>query len=211
MIRNEEAKYLSSVEWIHSYHKKKNIPRNLHFVRAIEKNLRNLALKRLKLQALISIQEIKFSKTGITIQGPRTISSRTDVGFAFGELEWITWRSSGVFFVGQPSRDLSTGSPPGLTDGTNAERWLIWRMTISRRLKRLRGYPVHGIHLFWIRHKFFFPLFSTSVSLKVKKKKKIVVPMIFTFFYFLLIFFYLELAYFNNFFSLFFSFYCHDY
>lgn len=33
--------------------KKKNIPRNLHFVRAIEKNLRNLALKRLKLQALI--------------------------------------------------------------------------------------------------------------------------------------------------------------
>lgn len=56
MIRNEEAKYLSSVERIHSCHnisKKKNIPRNLHFVRAIEKNLRNLALKRLKLQALI--------------------------------------------------------------------------------------------------------------------------------------------------------------
>lgn len=56
MIRNEEAKYLSSVERIHSCHnisKKKNIPRNLHFVRAIEKNLRNLALKRLKLQVLI--------------------------------------------------------------------------------------------------------------------------------------------------------------
>lgn len=56
MIHNEEAKYLSSVERIHSCHnisKKKNIPRNLHFVRAIEKNLRNLALKRLKLQALI--------------------------------------------------------------------------------------------------------------------------------------------------------------
>lgn len=54
---NEEAKYLSSVERIHSCHniskKKKNIPRNLHFIRAIEKNLRNLALKRLKLQALI--------------------------------------------------------------------------------------------------------------------------------------------------------------
>lgn len=53
---NEEAKYLSNVERIHSCHnisKKKNIPRNLHFVRAIEKNLRNLALKRLKLQALI--------------------------------------------------------------------------------------------------------------------------------------------------------------
>lgn len=44
-----------SNEFIHVtiFQKKKNIPRNLHFVRAIEKNLRNLALKRLKLQALI--------------------------------------------------------------------------------------------------------------------------------------------------------------
>lgn len=53
---NEEAKYLSSVERIHSCHnisKKKKIFQNLHFVRVIEKNLRNLALKRLKLQALI--------------------------------------------------------------------------------------------------------------------------------------------------------------
>lgn len=34
---------------------------------------------------------------------------------AFGELEWITWRTSGVFFV-RVKRDLSAGSPPGLTD-----------------------------------------------------------------------------------------------
>lgn len=104
-----------------------------------------------------------------------------------------------VFFRGSTEERSLHGVTSRLDhDGTNAERWLTWRMTISRRLKRLRGYPVHGIHLFWIRHNFFFPLFSSKW-----RKKKIVVPTIFAFFHIFLFFadfFYLELAYFNNFF-----------
>lgn len=91
-------------------------------------------------------------------------------------------------------------------DGTNAERWLTWRMTISRRLKRLRGYPVHGIHLFWICHNFFFPLFSSKW-----RKKKNTCPDDICFFPYFSIFcrFFFILNW--HILTIFFSFFCYDY
>lgn len=133
---------------------KKKIPENPHFVR-IEKNLRNL--KRLKYKV------IKFSKTGIET-GPRTICSRT--GGRLGEFS-----RAGMDHVADFRRFFRGSTEERSLHGVTSrlDRWnecrTMTHLPISRRLKRLRGYPVHGIRLLQI-------LFSALVSLKVRKKKK---------------------------------------